>query len=235
MRKLSIIFFLVFSMNPAMTYAVNVCGVEVRIPKHIAKPVTCSNCRTFTDFGMYGGAILSGLSLTSIRVRNDNGVDAEVSIQRYVPHPTGANISADFLRWLGIKIDLSDPHRSAVTVDTINGYIFGARWDGRRTLDRSLEAKCEQIKLEKEAKEKADKTNVRDLEPSAARYRNSINRWELAANRWLSIYDGTSRVIPIVRQIELERESTITTREVANWSKVPNKGTGAVGTRKKEH
>ena len=148
MRKFPAIFILISSMFPVLAYAVKVCGVDVQIPNRIAKPVTCPNCRTFTDFSMFGGAILSGLSLTNIRVRNNNGVDAEVSIQRYISHPTGGNFSVDFLRRFGFQINLPHPHRSGITVDTISGYIFGQRWDNRRTPDSSLKAKCQQIERE---------------------------------------------------------------------------------------
>jgi len=163
MHKLSITFVLVCSIFPVLTHAVKVCGIDVQIPNRIAKPVTCSNCRTFTDFAMYGGAILNDLSLTNIRVRNNNGVDAEVSIQRYIPHPTGANISTDILRRLGIQINLPDPYRSAITVDAIKGYIFGQRWDSRKIPDTSLDAKCKQIEKEQETIEKAQKERQRAI------------------------------------------------------------------------
>lgn len=162
MRKLSIVFTLSYFVCPAMSYAIEACGNKVTANRnHAVQTVTCAECRTFADFGMFGGALLSQTSLISIPVENNNGVKAVVSIQRYISHPTGANISRSILRWLDIQIDLPDPDRSAITVDTINGYIFGARWDGRRTLDRSLEAKCEQIKLEKEAKEKVKRERQR--------------------------------------------------------------------------
>ena len=137
-----------------MTYAIEACGIEVTINRnHAVRTVTCAGCRTFTDFAMFGGALLSQTSAISIPVENSSGDRAVVSIQRYISHPTGANISADILRRLGLQIDLPDPDRSGITVDTVKGYVFGSRWDNRRTLDRSLEAKCNDIERQQQAKE----------------------------------------------------------------------------------
>jgi hypothetical protein len=150
MHKFSIIFAFISSIFPAMTYPIEACGIEVTINRnHAVRTVTCAECRTFTDFAMFGGALLSQTSAISIPVENSSGDRAVVSIQRYISHPTGANISADILRRLGLQIDLPDPDRSGITVDTVKGYVFGSRWDNRRTLDRSLEAKCNDIEKQK--------------------------------------------------------------------------------------
>jgi hypothetical protein len=154
MHKFSIIFAFISSIFPAMTYPIEACGIEVTINRnHAVRTVTCAECRTFTDFAMFGGALLSQTSAISIPVENSSGDRAVVSIQRYISHPTGANISADILRRLGLQIDLPDPDRSGITVDTVKGYVFGSRWDNRRTLDRSLEAKCNDIEKQQQAKE----------------------------------------------------------------------------------
>ena len=154
MHKFSIIFAFISSIFPAMTYAIEACGIEVTINRnHAVRTVTCAECQTFTDFAMFGGALLSQTSTISIPVENSSGDRAVVSIQRYISHPTGANISADILRGLGLQIDLPDPDRSGITVDTVKGYVFGSRWDNRRTLDRSLEAKCNDIERQQQAKE----------------------------------------------------------------------------------
>ncbi len=64
MRKFSAIFMLISSMFPAMSYAFEACGVEVTVNRnHSVHRVTCAECRTFTDFGMFGGALLGASSL----------------------------------------------------------------------------------------------------------------------------------------------------------------------------
>ena len=162
MHKFSIIFAFIFPIFPAMTYAIDACGIDVKINRnHAVQTVTCTDCRTFTDFAMFGGALLSQTSAISIPVENSRGDRAVVSIQRYISHPTGANISTDILRRLGLQINLPDPDRSGITVDTVKGYVFGSRWDNRRTPDRSLEAKCAEIKKQQEKKEQQNAQRAR--------------------------------------------------------------------------
>lgn len=83
MHKFSIIFAFIFPTFPAMTYAINACGIDVTINRnHAVQTVTCTDCRTFTDFAMFGGALLSQTSAISIPVENSRGDRAVVSIQR---------------------------------------------------------------------------------------------------------------------------------------------------------
>ena len=188
MRRFSLIFALISSIFPALTYAIDACGVNVTINRnHAVQTVTCAQCRTFTDFGMFGGSLLSQTSAISIPVENGRGDKAVVSIQRYIPHPTGASISREILRRLGLQINLPDPHRSGITVDIITGYIFGSRWDNRRTLDRALETKCAEIKRQKE--NQVDPAPQGGFGQSEAAQRGSAlgraayNRWQQTQNQ----------------------------------------------------
>ena len=60
MHKFSIIFAFIFPTFPAMTYAINACGIDVKINRnHAVQTVTCTDCRTFTDFAMFGNSFKS--------------------------------------------------------------------------------------------------------------------------------------------------------------------------------
>jgi hypothetical protein len=71
------------------------------------------------------------------------------------------------------------------------GSVSGSPWNRQPVSTSSLRVKCTQIEKEQEAKEKAANADGRVIEPWTEKYRHLLSKWEKAANRWLSIYDGS--------------------------------------------
>ena len=161
--------FLLVSL-PAAAFAIT-CANEITPIKGESRvgETTCSRCSSITDFARIGAAVLLDNHLAASnnihyprynRVSVKNGQHAATVTINNVTTDTPVSVG----EW-GISYGIRQQHRGVVAVNATpyRGNIIGSPWTGALVQRSELAKVCKAIKLEKEAKEKAQKERQRAI------------------------------------------------------------------------
>ena len=168
--------------------------------------VACSRCSSVADFARYGAAVLqdnrtsSGARYNLVVVSNPRGSSVEVDINS-LTIGTGIYIGYGIF---SSELRQRNSARLGVTATPRTSGVSGSPWNNQPTLVSELTKVCKALKLEKEAKENAQKQQSRQSSPTFSTPRVGFgSRHGLASfylrNSFDSAGQRATRSVPVVK------------------------------------